>query len=100
ETIAKGIDAATAKLESFKKAFKSVAAIDQSTSPILDSGTAIPAVDAVPATPTETSYGGALGSIKKTIEAIKLVRTEFDITSSFAGKKIDELGKKAMDAGI
>jgi TP901 family phage tail tape measure protein len=98
ESIAKGIDTATQKLEAFKQAFKSVAGTAEVSNPVSVDDSSSSLLESSPELPTED--GGAVGSVKKTIAAIQMVRTEFDITSSFAGKKINEIGKKVMEAGV
>lgn len=100
DTVAKGIDTATQKLENFKKAFKTVAETSQNTDTSLTINPESQSLQPESSNVLETGSSSGVGSIKKTIEAIKLVKTEFDITSSFAGKKIDEIGKKVMDAGV
>ncbi|WP_339755190.1 phage tail tape measure protein [Algoriphagus aquimarinus] len=100
ETIADSITSASDRLDVFKRKFTAVAELATSGDTALEVNTANPAPYNTTIETSESDSNNSLGSLKKTVEAIKLVKTEFDITSSFAGKKINEIAKAVMDAGI
>ncbi len=103
DSIADSIEEATKKLDEFQNKFTKVSQINQSsTDSIIGDSTVLPPIplDGNIDTNSGGNGSGGTGGIRKTIEALQFVKQEFDITTSFAGKKINELGKKAMDAGI
>ncbi|MDR7130685.1 TP901 family phage tail tape measure protein [Algoriphagus sp. 4150] len=95
DTISNGIDNAiqrldlfNSKLEKTKKVNDSI--VDQTFTPL--------ETKELPATNTTTEEGTTPngGGLNRAVSMIKFVKKEFDITSSFAGSKIDELTNKGI----
>lgn len=100
DSISNGIDKAVKKLDSFNSKFAKTKKINQSVYSNPASSTLPTLVENTIEDPI--SGGGTIGSgsIRKTMDSISMVKAEFDKTTDLVKSKVDEITKKAFEAGI
>ncbi|ERM82390.1 hypothetical protein P872_18515 [Rhodonellum psychrophilum GCM71 = DSM 17998] len=97
DTISTGINNAINSLDKFNKKLETT----KSNSSNTDDNNIVESI--LPANNSRTpkvSTSNIAGTIKKMIEPLKMFREEFDLTTSFAGEKINEMGKKLVEASV